>query len=256
VRLSRILAAAMVLSLATSSLAAPKRAKLTKAEKAKLPRVAVLDFPTPPDAVSCGGWGNHQAQMSDVIRDIFTTEILDRAHGKLRLVERARLKDVKGELDLQQSGDVDAATAQKVGKLLGAKYMLTGKITRFACKVSGAKSGWGVGKLVGKVTKDNLAGDIAGSLEMKKVKFSGRLDARLIEVETGEILLAFKDDSETSDVSAKVAGGGSEVQYDDELASKVFEPIVAKMASKVVKRTVQVDEENQEEEEEEEESEE
>ena len=88
---------------------------------------------------------------------------------------------------------------------------------------------------------------------MKKVSFSGRLDARLIEVETGEILLAFKDDNSTGDMSAKVAGGGREVQYDDELANKVFEPIVQKMSAKVVKRTVQVDEENQEEESEEEE---
>jgi hypothetical protein len=43
-----------------------------------------------------------------------------------------------------------------------------------------------------------------------------------------------------------VAGGGKEVQYDDELASKVFEPIVQKMAAKVVKKTVRIDEESKE----------
>ena len=240
------MAAALTLCLATSAHAAGK--KLSREEKAKLPRIAILDFPATPNAHECGGWGSHQQQMSDVLRDLFTTEISDRSHGKLRLVERARMKDVKGELDFQQSGDVDAGTAQKVGKLLGAKYMLTGKITRFACKVSGMSTGWGVGALVGKVTKNNLAGDIAGSVEMKKVKFSGRLDARLVEVETGEILVAFKDDSQTGDTSAKVAGGGKEIEYDDELFSKVFEPLVQKMSAKVVKRTVQIDEENQEEE--------
>jgi curli biogenesis system outer membrane secretion channel CsgG len=229
-------AAALALLVASPAQAAGK--KLGKEEKAKLPRLAILDFPAAPDAWNCGGWGSHQREISDVLRDLFTTEISDRAQGKLRLVERARLADVKGELALQQSGDVDASTAQKVGRLLGAKYMLTGKITRFACKASGMSTGWGVGALVGKLTKDNLAGDVAGSVEVKKVSFSGRLDTRLIEVETGEILIAFKDESEVGNTSAKVAGGGTNVEYDDELANKVFEPMVEKMASKVVKKTV------------------
>ncbi len=241
-RFVRLLAAAL----------AAGKGKLSKEEKAKLPRIAILDFPAAPNAYSCNGWGNNEHRVSDVLRDLFTTEILDRAHGKLRLVERARMKDIKGELDFQQSGDVDAATAQKVGKLLGAKYMLTGKVTRFACKVSGMSSGWGVGRLVGQITKNDLAGDVAGSVNMKNASFSGRLDVRLIEVETGEILVAMKEDGESGDTSVKIAGGGSEVEYDDELVNKVFEPVVQKMSPKIVKRTVQVDEENREDEESEE----
>ena len=239
---------AVVLTLCLAATAQAKEKKLSKEEKAKLARVAILDFPAANDAFACQGWNNHQPKLNDVLRELFTTEISTRSHNKLRLVERARMNDVKGELAFQQSGDVDGATAQKVGKLLGAKYMLTGKITRFACNAGNIKSGWGVGRLVGKVTKSDLAGDVAGSVEMRKVSFSGRLDARLIEVETGEILLALKDDSSTGDLSAKVAGGGKEVEYDEELANKVFEPIVAKMSSKIVKQTVQIDEENQEEE--------
>lgn len=250
-RFFRVLAAAVALSLVVPAVAAAKE-KLTKAEKAKLPRLAILDFPAAPNAWSCGGWGNHEAQISDVLRDLFTTEIMDKVSGKMRLVERQRLADVRGELNLQQSGEVDGATAQKVGKLLGAKYMLTGKITRFACKLSGMKSGWGIGALVGKATGDGLAGAVAGSVEMKRAKFSGRLDVRLIEVETGEILLAMKEDGESGDTSVKVAGGGNDVAYDDELVNKVFEPVVQKMAPKIVKKTVKIDKENQEDEEEEE----
>jgi len=43
-----------------------------------------------------------------------------------------------------------------------------------------------------------------------------------------------------------VAGGGSSVQYDDELANKVFEPMVQKMAAKIVKKTVAAAEEEEE----------
>ncbi len=242
------IAVALTLCVASAAQAKDKEKKLSKEEKAKLPRVAIMDFPSAPNAYECHGFGGHEQRASDVLRDLFTTEVLERAHNKLRLVERARMADIKGELNFQQSGDVDGATAQKVGKLLGAKYMLTGKITRFACKVSDMSTGWGVGALVGKATKSGLAGAIAGDANMKKASFSGRLDARLIEVETGEILVAFKDDNSSSDLSVKVAGGGREVQYDDELFSNVFEPLVKKMSAKVVKKTVDIDEENQEEE--------
>jgi curli biogenesis system outer membrane secretion channel CsgG len=219
----------------------------TKETKAKKPRLAILDFPATHGAFSnCGGWGSNSAQMSDALRDLFTTAISEKANGKLRLVERERLKEIRGELKFQQSDEVDPASAQKVGQLLGARYVLTGKITRFACKVSSASTGWGVSALVGKVTGSGLAGDVAGSVHMKKVNFSGRLDARLIEVETGEVLVTFKDENETGDTSAKVAGTGAEVEYDDELASKVFEPLVEKMAAKVIKKTVKAAEEDDE----------
>lgn len=210
----------------------------TKETKAKKPRLAILDFPATHNAHACGGWSSNSGMMSDVLRDLFTSEISERANGKLRIVERERLKELREELKFQQSDEVDPGSAQKVGKLLGARYVLTGKITRFACKVSSASTGWGVGALVGKVTGSGLAGDVAGSVHVKKVNFSGRLDARLIEVETGEVLVTFKDENETGDTSAKVAGTGAEVEYDDELASKVFEPLVQKMAAKIIKKTV------------------
>lgn len=231
---------ALVLSMAPGLAAAEQ----TKESKAKKPRLAILDFPGTHNAWSCSGWGNNSARMSDVIRDLFTTGIMEKAHGKLRLVERERLRELREELKFQQSDEVDPASAQKAGKLLGAKYVLTGKITRFACKVSDTSTGWGVGALVGKVTGSGLTGAVAGSVDIKRVNFSGRLDARLIEVETGEILVTFKDENETGDTSAKVAGGGTSVQYDDELANKVFEPLVEKMAARVVKKTVQVSEED------------
>lgn len=224
-------------------LAGPAAAETTKEAKAKKPRLAILNFPTASGAWSCNGWAGNEGRMSDVLRELFTTEISEKSRGKLRLVERAKLSELREELKFQQSGEVDPASAQSAGKLLGARYVLTGKITRFACKISDTSTGWGVGALVGKVTGSGLAGSVAGSVDIKRVNFSGRLDARLIEVETGEILVTFKDENETGDTSAKVAGGGSTVQYDDELASKVFEPMVQKMASRVVKKTVAAAEE-------------
>jgi curli biogenesis system outer membrane secretion channel CsgG len=169
---------------------------------------------------------------------------MEEGDGEVRVVERERLDEIRGELKFQQGGEVDGATAQKIGKLLGVRYMLTGKMTRFACKKTGASTGWGIGALVGKATKSNLAGAVAGSANTHKVKFTGRLDVRLIDTQSGEVLGTFKDEEETADTSVKIAGGGTDVDYDSELANKVFEPVVERLTPKILKKIASVHEEN------------
>jgi len=68
----------------------------------------------------------------------------------VQLVERDRLEEVLVELKLGQSGKIDAATAAKAGKLLGARYMILGGYF-----------------------------DLQGTL---------RVDARVVEVETGKVI--------------------------------------------------------------------
>ncbi len=220
--------------------------RLSKEDKAKLPRVAILEFKAAPDAWHGwhhGGWGNNMSTISNQLRDMFTTEIMEKGKNKIRVIERERLAEIRGELNFQQSGEVDTATVQKIGKLLGVKYVMTGKITRFAYKEGGFNTGWGVGALVGKVTGSGMAGAVAGSVNVKKASFTGRLDIRLIEVETGEILGAWKDEDKVDDTSVKVAGTGAEVSYDEELVNKVFEPVVQRITPKLLRATVAAHEE-------------
>jgi TolB-like protein len=77
----------------------------------------------------------------------------------VRIVERDRLEAVLKELKLGQSSKFDSDTAAKVGKLLGAKFLVLGGYF-----------------------------DLAGTL---------RIDARVVEVETGKIV-------ESSGVNGKV----------------------------------------------------
>jgi curli biogenesis system outer membrane secretion channel CsgG len=239
----------LVSLLAVFALAAPAFAqkKLSKEEKAKLPRIAILEFKAAPDAWHGwhhGGWGNNMSTISNQLRDMFTTEIVEKGKNKLRVIERERLAEIRGELNFQQSGEVDTATVQKIGKLLGVKYVMTGKITRFAYKEGGFGTGWGVGALVGRVTGDGMAGAVAGSVNVKKASFTGRLDIRLIEVETGEVLGAWKDEDKVDNTSVKVAGTGGDVQYDEELVGKVFEPIVQRITPKLLRATVSANEDD------------
>ncbi len=105
--------------------------------------VAVLEFDVPEHAKG-------YADLRKGLQSMLTTDL---THiPALRLVERARLGALEKELALQRSGQIDPATASKLGKLIGASHLLAGSLT--------------------------LAG---GKM---------RLDARLFGVEKGEVLLA------------------------------------------------------------------
>ena len=228
-----ILSMAAALAAVTPLSAAPK----AQAANASAPRMAILDFKAAPGCWSgwhAGGWGDNMATISDQLRDLFTTEIMSVSHRRLRMIERERLQDIRNELNFQQSGEVDTATVLKVGKLLGVQFVMTGKVTRFAYKESGVSGGWGLGMLVSKVTHNSDAGAVAGDVNIKKASFTGRLDIRLIDIQTGEILGAWSDDGKVADHSVKIAGTGTEMSYDEELVNQVFEPVVKRLSPKLV----------------------
>lgn len=79
----------------------------------------------------------------------------------IRVVERERLEDILTELKLQGSGKVDPKSAVKMGKLLGAKYLVLGGYF-----------------------------DMMGAL---------RVDARIIEVETGRVVKSFGANAKPGD---------------------------------------------------------
>jgi TolB-like protein len=88
----------------------------------------------------------------DVLRkglaQMLITDLAERTHAAL--VERDRLQEVLAELDLARSGRIDKATAARVGKLLGARVLVMGGYF-----------------------------DMGGAL---------RVDARIVDVETGRII--------------------------------------------------------------------
>lgn len=67
------------------------------------------------------------APLSKGIPHILTTELS--ANRDLRIVDRERLQAVLDELKLTQSALVDPATAARVGRIIGARYIVYGNIT-------------------------------------------------------------------------------------------------------------------------------
>ena len=111
------------------------------------PGIAVLPFS---QGISIGTERETLDALSVGLQQILITELSQNA--AMRVVDRSVIHDIIAEQDLGASGRVDAGTAAKVGKLVGARYVFTGGFND--------------------VNKDF------------------RLDGRIVDVETGEIVKA------------------------------------------------------------------
>jgi TolB-like protein len=99
------------------------------------------------------------------LSDMFITELSK--VQKFQIVERANLQKILDEMKLGQSGMIESTAAQEVGKMLGAQNLILGSFMMM---------------LDGKL----------------------RIDARLVEVESGKTLMAEEETGSPSDLSRMV----------------------------------------------------
>lgn len=165
------------------------------------PRIAVLEFKNKADNQYWYRGGAEAAQ------DIFVTELVK--SGKFRVIDREQLAALMREKNLSLSGDIDPSTAVRAGKLLGVEYFLTGAVTEYGTTSQGG-GGFGV--------------------SVKKKKFVGAMNARLIDTETGEIVWADEGRAEESSAKVRVFGVGGGVD-DQRMFDKVLKPVIGDLAA-------------------------
>ena len=85
------------------------------------PGIAVLPFM---NGGSYGQSAEDYAALEVGMQQMLTTEFA--MNPQLRVVDRSRIKELLSEQDLGASGRVDAATAARIGKIVGARYMVMG----------------------------------------------------------------------------------------------------------------------------------
>ena len=88
------------------------------------PGVAVMEF------INGGSYGQDAEDFEALtlgLQQLMLTELS--MNSNLRLVDRAHLKQIMEEQDLNVSGRVDANTAARLGRLVGARYMVMGSFT-------------------------------------------------------------------------------------------------------------------------------
>jgi curli biogenesis system outer membrane secretion channel CsgG len=139
-------------------------------------KIAVIPFE---DGSIQDRWWNNDWKLGEGISDELVTALLET--GKFRLIEREQLDKVLEEQNFGTSGRVDAKTAAEIGKILGVRYLVMGRITEFTFKSSG---GGALSFLKG------------GGLGIKTTTSRVVLDARMVDTSTAEILAGVKGKGE------------------------------------------------------------
>lgn len=180
------------------------------------PSMAVLDFTNNTNAY----WW--RAGVGRDLANMLTNELA--SSKKFRMLERKKISSVIGELDFNESKYVDKSTKQKIGKIKGAKYLVTASVTSFEENTEGSNSnfnfmGFGVGQ--------------------KSQKASLSVDLRVIETETGEIIdtrtIEGTSESKSTGFSGSFMGvGGSTGESKKTPASKAIRGAVIRIADYLV----------------------
>ncbi|MCC6772549.1 MAG: hypothetical protein IT360_15240 [Gemmatimonadaceae bacterium] len=127
------------------------------------PRLAVLAFENNTTSSIFG------SRLGYAAADEFTTQLV--GTGEFAVIERRQIEALLTEQKLGMSGAVDANTAARIGRLIGAQAVVVGSITQFSLDRKSA----GIGRLAASYTE-------AESI----------VDARVINTTTGEIVLTAK----------------------------------------------------------------
>lgn len=180
--------------------------------------VAVLDF----DFGTIDRWWGYY-DIGKGVSDQIVDELVN--DGTFRVLERKKLGAVLGEQDLAQSDRADPSAAQlvKIGKLLGARYLLVGSITKFAVE----QKGGGV-----RVKGIGLGGGGA--------KAEVNLTARLIDTSTAEVLASVKAEGSSKKATAvNFSKGGTGLNmHSSEFRESALGDAQEKACQEVVKKLV------------------
>jgi curli biogenesis system outer membrane secretion channel CsgG len=165
---------------------------LTERVDAGQESLAVMKFTT-----TAGGsrsyWYNASWDIGEGMAEMLTTALVE--SGKFRILERRQIHDVLGEQDLGASGRVDPSTAAKIGKILGARFLVYGTVNEFEYR----KGGGGGGVRIGRVR-----------VGASKANAHVGMDVRIVDAVTSEILFSSRSTADASRTGFKVGYSGAD----------------------------------------------
>ena len=131
------------------------------------------------------------------ISDLLVNQLVN--DGTYRVFERAALDKIINEQNFSNSNRADPATAAKIGALAGVDTIIIGDITTFGRddkNYGGGAVGYGLGKFG------------VGGLGVHKAKAVVEITARIVDVNTGEILASVTGHGESKRSGTDMLGGG------------------------------------------------
>lgn len=171
----------------TSAQNAPKRR----------PRIAVMDF----DYATVQTWSSAvfgtNVDIGKGIGDLLVTDLVK--DGTYSVIERKQLDKILAEQNFSNSNRADATSAAKIAKILGVDAIIVGSITEFGNETKKTGLG-GVG--------GNWHGVGLGNIGHSNSKANVAVTARIINVDTAEIMGVADGKGQSSRASTNLLGGG------------------------------------------------
>src|SRR3954462_8433951 len=160
-------------------------------------RVAILDFEYGTVKSNSAALFGSDVDIGKGISDLLVKHLVK--DGTYSVIERKALDKILAEQNFSNSDRANPASAAKIGKLLGVDALIIGSITQFGNETKNTNVGGAGGA---------LGGFGLGGFGHKKTKAVVAIDARIVDIDTAEILAVADGKGESSRESTSLTGGG------------------------------------------------
>jgi curli biogenesis system outer membrane secretion channel CsgG len=167
--------------------------RAASAQQQAQPRIAIYGFSSQGLSPWWGGAGGFDP--GDALSDIMTDKLVNA--GTYNVIDRTHIEQVLAEQNLSRSGDVSPSSEAQLGRMLGANYLIFGRIIQFD-KTGGQSGGLG-----------GIAGGLLGGAGINSQKVTLHVSMRIVEANTGRIAATMEDTESKSGTSFSLAGAGS-----------------------------------------------
>jgi curli biogenesis system outer membrane secretion channel CsgG len=177
--------------------AAPAQTAAPPAPTGRKKRVAVFDFDYATVHAGIAALFGQDVDVGKGISDLLVTDLVK--DGSYSVIERKALDKILKEQNFSNSDRADPNSAAKIGKLLGVDAIIVGSITQFGNETKNTNIGGGGG---------GFGGFGLGGVGHKKSKAIVAVTARLVDIDTAEILGVAEGKGESARESTSLLGGG------------------------------------------------
>jgi curli biogenesis system outer membrane secretion channel CsgG len=184
---------AILLSLSAGAVTRPANAQAPK----RRARIAVLDFDYATVQSSTTGMFGSNVDVGKGITDLLVTGLVK--DGTYSIIERKALDKIMTEQNFSNSQRADPTSAARLGKLLGVDAIIVGSITQFGNETKKVGIGGGGG---------SFGGFGLGGVGHSNSKANVSITARIVNVDTGEIMAVAEGSGQSSRSSTSLLGGG------------------------------------------------
>ena len=151
-----------------------------------------------------------QGRLGGAASDILVTELVK--SGKFIVVERDRLNKIMEEQKFQSQGMTDPQTVAKIGQVMGLEAIVVGSVSQFGVKKEGS---------------DYLL------TQSKRQVADVTVDIRLIDVQSGQVIMADSGKGMAKSTKASFLGMGTKGGYDETLEGEALRAALVQFVTNI-----------------------